>query len=271
MAEILGISKDDIERLTKGGNLYNEWDEVNEKGKSRHIENPRHELKRTQRKIANLLSRIIPPDFLYCPVKDRSYITNAKQHIGQRNVRCLDIKAYFTATTSRRVYWFFHNYMDCPKDVAGILTALSTYNGHLPTGSPLSPILSYFSHIEMWEEISNLVQQNGCILTVYMDDLTVSGEKVTPYLMWQIRRQIHRFGLSYHKEKHYHGNFSEITGIIIKDKMITLPNRQHLKKHLLQRALAKTIDPNEKNKIALRLHGCNAQITQLKHSMSSAM
>lgn len=264
LTEILGISKDELNRLTRGKDLYKEWDEINEKGKVRHIENPCHDLKQVQRRISKLLSRIVPPAFLFCPVKGRSYIKNAKQHVGQRNVCCLDIKSYFTMTLSRRVYWFFHSYMHCSQDVAGILTALSTVNGHLPTGSPLSPILAYFSHIDMWEDISNFVREKGCILTVYMDDITVSGENVSSELMWKIRRRIYSSGLSYHKAKRYNSKFSEITGVVVRDGKVALPNRQHYKKYQLQQSLVKVVDPMERKAIIQKLSGHNAQVFQIE-------
>jgi hypothetical protein len=39
--------------------------------------------------VRKALSRIEPPDFLFCPVKRRSYVSNAAQHISAKEVRTL--------------------------------------------------------------------------------------------------------------------------------------------------------------------------------------
>jgi hypothetical protein len=80
-------------------------------------------LKRLQERLAKLLSRIAPPDFLYCPVKKRSYVQNVRQHISQRVVRTVDVHDYFASTPARRVYWFFHDQMKCVTDVAALITS----------------------------------------------------------------------------------------------------------------------------------------------------
>ena len=109
LARVLHLTLPQLRRLTASSDThYREWDEVNDNGKRRHIENPGYQLKQVQRRIAKLLSRIVPPTFLYCPVKGRSYVDNARAHSGNHVVRTLDIHAYFPSTPSRRVYWFFH-------------------------------------------------------------------------------------------------------------------------------------------------------------------
>src|SRR3546814_19036470 len=61
-------------------------------------------------------------------------------------VHCLDIKKFFPNTPRVRVIASFQSIMGCRADVAGILGDLCTFEGHLPTGSPLSPILAYYSY-----------------------------------------------------------------------------------------------------------------------------
>src|SRR3546814_10238221 len=85
--------------------------------------------------------------------------------------------------------------MGCRADVAGILGDLCTFEGHLPTGSPLSPILAYYSYHDMWAEIAAFCTAKGYTLTVYVDDVTISGAKVPVADVWHVRRMIHRTGL----------------------------------------------------------------------------
>jgi len=264
LADLLHLSVRRMQRLARASDgLYAEWDDVNAKGKCRHIENPSGELKRVQKRVGLLLGRIMLPDFLYCPVKGRSYVGHAHRHLGSRVVRTLDVRAYFPSTPSRRVYWFFHEQMKCAPDVAGILAALSTFRGRLPTGSPLSPLLSYFAHRDMWHDVHAITRSANCRFSVYMDDMAISGEVVPEHVMWAIKRRIHGCGLRYHKEKCYSGGFAEVTGTILRDGELRLPKRQHLKLHELRRRLAFERDPDRRESLKRRFSGRLSQQRQL--------
>ncbi|SUS08618.1 conserved hypothetical protein [uncultured Defluviicoccus sp.] len=190
-------------------------------------------------------------------------MTNARQHVNSDVVRSLDIRSYYSSSSSRRVFWFFNNVLQCERDIAALLTALATLDGRLPTGSPLSPILSFYAHFDMWQEIARLVRAQGCTLTVYIDDLTISGKNVPERLLWDVKRSIHRFGLHYHKEKYYCAGTKEVTGVIIRDGGLTLPNRQHLKIHQLRQSLQIENDPSERDALRGKLRGCLAQANQI--------
>lgn len=264
LAVILNITPLELNDLTQLDNLYIEKEILDKKEKKRSIQKPKARLKSVQERIFNLLSRIELPDFLFCPAKGRSYISNAQTHIDGSVVRSVDIKKYFPSTPSRRVYWFFNKRMQCSQDVASILTALSTFKGQLPTGSPLSPILSYYAHIDMWEAISEIADKFNCTLTVYMDDVVISGLHVPSRVMWQIKQQIHRCGLHYHKEKHYAaGTAREVTGVIIRDGKIIPPNRRYLKMYQLHQQIQRESDPEKQVKLHQQLQGSEAQVRQI--------
>ncbi|WP_413989692.1 hypothetical protein ACMDCR_27655 [Labrys okinawensis] len=93
LAELLGLTDAQLRHVTKyADTLYREFDQPKKSGSgTRHIEDPAKLLKTAQGKLAKLLSRIAPPDFLFCPVKRRSYVTNAARHRGNRVIRSLDI------------------------------------------------------------------------------------------------------------------------------------------------------------------------------------
>lgn len=252
LAEILFVSVKALQEFSSNGKskaLYREWDTTSKSGKPRRIEEPIPKLKKLHSRIGSLLAAIKPPDFLFCPVRGRSYVTNAHIHREAVVVRKLDIKTYFPSTVDKRVYWFFHKRMHCTSDVAAVLTALCTLNGHLPTGSPLSPILSFFAHLDMWERIEEIVRSDEKTLSVYMDDIVISGSSVSEKLIWDVKREIHRAGLRYHKEKLYRHGLSEITGVIVRNGKLVAPNRTHLKLFELREELAK--EKNSANKVVL--------------------
>ena len=145
-------------------------------------------------------------------------------------------------------------------------TALCTYKEHLPTGSPVSPILAFFAHIDMWETIANLAREAGCTLSVYIDDVTISGPFVRNRLMWEIRKAIHRTGLRYHKAKSYFGGVGEVTGVAIRGDAIDLPNRQHKKLFELRYAVRNAPDGDERNRLKQQLRGREGQARQISNA-----
>lgn len=268
LAKLLYITQRELEVLAHSEELYIEKDKFNpKKGKTFRVEEPRPPLKRVQKRIDEILKRVKMPNYIHAPGKGRSYISNARAHINAPVVRSLDIKQYFPSSQSWRVYSFFYKQMRCSSDVAGILTRLSTFKKHLPTGSPSSPVVSYFAHIDMWEAINELVEGAGCTLTVYMDDVTISGSSVTGELIWQIKNEFYRCGLcdSRNKEKHYVGNKPrEITGVIVKDGELKLPNSQHKKMHDCRQAIQLETDPAKLVHLRQSLKGLESQAQQIR-------
>lgn len=261
LAKLLAISNHDLREISAGDSLYREFDIDKKGGGIRHVENPRHRLKVAQTRIARLLSRITPPDYLFCPVKGRCYVTNALHHTGNRVVRTLDIRKYFPSTSSKRVFWFYRQVLQCANDIAGLLTRMSTYQGHLPTGSPLSPILSYFAHFDLWAEVARRCAAKGLTVTVYIDDCTISGPKVPTSFFWEIKQLIYGAGLRYHKEKRFIDRPAEITGVIVQDGRARPPHRQFLK---LKKAADEWVRVPGDEALGNRVRGLEAQIRQVQ-------
>ena len=185
--------------------LYTIRDEINHHtNKIRQIEVPCIQLKRIQKVISNILHQIEKPPYLFCPVHKKSSIDNAIVHLGHREIKKIDIKSYYQSTKRKKVYYFFFEKMQCSKSVSNILASITTIHDHLPTGSPSSPILSYYAHSEMWDMIYDLVTNSHCLMSLYMDDLTVSGEKIPRGLMWEIEKIIYSNSLKCHKKRHWY-------------------------------------------------------------------
>lgn len=272
LADLLRISQAELRLMCRtAGEVYREFSVPKKDGALRRVEDPARQLKLVQARIARQLSRIKPPDYLFCPVKGRCYVSNAAQHRGNRVVRCLDVRKYFPSTPSRRVFWFFHTVMRCERDVAAALAKLATYQGHLPTGSPLSPILAYFAHYDVWEAVAAICREHGYTLTVYIDDVTISGPKISPTVMWSVKEAIHASGLRYHKEKVFHDRPAEITGVIVNGEQLAAPNRQ-LKKIATIRTAIRTEDRRglrgaDTKQLRLKLGGLQGQIGQISSQM----
>jgi len=260
------LSEDGLQHFTKNDEKYKCWNEPKKSGGERLIEAPFDRLKVVQKRIAELLYRIETPDYVISPAKNKSYVMNAAVHRGSKQFYLLDIEDFFPSCRAERVFWFFNKILQCPRDVAAILTKVSTFQGHLPQGSPCSPILAYYAYSDMWNIINKIAIENGCKLTIYVDDITVSGVSFSLRAISQIKSVISKFGLSIslRKERGFVNKAAEITGVIVEGNQIKLPNRQHFKLRLAKSSFSKCKTQKERDYIVRQISGRVAQKTQIE-------
>lgn len=268
LAEILFVSTPGMRRLADCAAEYRCWDEAKKSGGTRRIEAPPESLKMVQRRISDQLQRVCPPPYLMAPVKRRSYVHNAAVHVGARAFRLLDVEDFFPSCTDKRVFWFFSKTMQCAPDVAAMLARLTTLNGHLPQGSPCSPILAYFAYHDMWDEIYAIVSGAGCKLSIYADDITISGDVIYERDVWSIKKVLHRAGHRYSqkKERSIIGKPADITGVIVSGDDLLLPNRQHRQLAAVRRQRQAVSGHQDRQKLDRKIRGRVAQAEQIsKH------
>src|SRR5664279_1106357 len=102
-----------------------------------------------------------------------------------------------------------------------------------------------------------------------MDDIGISGDSVPERVIWKIRQQIHKRELHYHKEHRYTGGIGEVTGIVIRDGRLIIPNRQRKKAHEIRLAIDQAADKTEIAKLANSLRGLNVQRQQVENQRRS--
>lgn len=177
LSELLLSDLTDLKSLSSDSNyrVFN----VNSSGKPREIQQPLPRLDVVHTRIASLLCRVRPPEYLYSGVKGRTYVDNARAHLGDHPVLTTDIRAFFTSTKQEAIFRFFHRQMECSPDVAKLISRLATYNGHVPTGSRLSLPIAFWANFEMFEVLNALSAKQSIKMTVFVDDLTFSGVNVT--------------------------------------------------------------------------------------------
>jgi hypothetical protein len=270
LVRLLGVTNDHLELLSRTEGLYREYDIPKKANKKRHVEEPRGDLKKVQARIASLLGRIRPADYLYCPAKRRCYVTNAARHRNNRVVRCLDLKEFFPNTPRLRVYRFFLEVMECAGDIAGTLANIASHKGHLPTGSALSPIMAHYAYWDVWNAIAAIAAHHGLTVTVYVDDVTLSGVQVPTRAVWQVKQELHAAGLRYHKEKGFIDCPADVTGVILRDGRLLLPNRQHLKIRTTKSELGAVCEEIAKQAVFGRLRGLTGQRTQIARADRSS-
>ena len=268
-------------------NLYKPY--IANKGKKRLIEPiDSKELKSIQKRIQILLKDIKYDENIFSGIPGKSYIDNGLYHLESKYVFALDINKFFPNISREKVYKFFKNKLMNSSDVAEILTDLCTVNlekisnldnnvldylkdnkihqmKHIPTGSSISCIMSYLSNIDMFNEISNVAKISGCKVSIYVDDVVISSNKmINNEIINKIISIIKRNGYNIQKKKlkkYYSNEFKRVTGnIISKDgNKLVLPNK--IRYRIIKLKNNKHI---EKEKKILKLKGYNQLILQIQ-------
>ena len=196
--------------------------------KDRQVEVPKVVLERVHRRLFNLLERIEKPEYLHSGVRGRSYISNAKIHIGPVPLVKLDLKKFYPSVDGARVSRFFTGAMRCSPDVAALLTRLCTFENHVPTGSCVSQLLAFYAAKPMFDELHALAAVAEVRDSCYVDDLTWSGHGATPAFLWSAKQVVHRHGFAYHKERSFAAADRKlVTGVMLDgDRIAVLPSKE---------------------------------------------
>jgi RNA-directed DNA polymerase len=227
LADRLLISRGELDALLADADPYKRWID---KKSGRAIQEPRPKLAKVHRRIATLLARIDTPAYLHSAKKGRSYISNAAAHSVDDGCVKIDVRRFYPSARAQAVYHFFLDRMACDGDVAGMLAKLLTVDGHLPTGSSASPIVSYFAYEDLFHELAVLAEASGCKMTVYVDDIVFTGAGATRRLLFEARKAIGKRHLHGHKTKLFRpGQPRIVTGVAVTNNGLRLPNRRQVR------------------------------------------
>ncbi len=227
-SEIFDVQLSLLERLANNSSNYYVFN-IQQGDKNRQVEVPKRILERIHRRLFVLFERIQKPEYLHSGVKGRSYITNAKRHVGDTPLVKLDIKKFYPSIDSARVYRFFSEILRCSPDVSGLLTKLTTYENHVPTGSCASQLLAFFAAKPMLDALDHLATESCLVFSCYVDDMTFSGTHATPNFLWAAKQVVHSHGLAYHKDQCYTAEQQKlVTGVLVDGgRIAVLPSREH--------------------------------------------
>lgn len=271
VAAALGHSKSVLMEVVSAlESQYEVYRQVKLSGGYRVIEKPNSQLKEIQRRIKDRLSLEPLPIFLGTPAKSKSNITNAMVHRSRKNVLCIDIKDHFRNCGAQAVFTLFRDKMQCSEEAALLLTLLTCFRGHLPTGAPTSPLLAYLAYEEMFYHLYDAVGDSFCRLSVFADDLTISwqrAEEDPTELLQNLKAVMQQWGFRVNdrKTRKYNQNKeAEVTGVILMPNgEMRMPNRLHQRwyelKELHQRA-----EGEEKNRLKLQMRGLEQYRAQIE-------
>ncbi len=222
--------------------------------KKRLIEAPKSELKIIQKRIKKYFDYLDYPENVFSGIKGRSYIDNAYYHINSNYFCKMDLSKFFPNTSREKIYNFYLNKMKMNNDIAAIMCDLSTVDltsimtkdiddfikekgirhiNHLPSGSPISSILSYLSNVDMFNELEKLAKKNNCIVSFYVDDIIFSSKnKMSKSIIKDAEKIITKYGqiVNIKKTKSYiTSDYKKITGCVIYNHELLIPNKTKYK------------------------------------------
>lgn len=271
-------------------NIYNSYNPYISNNKKKRLIEPitSKELKQVQKCIQKLLKDIIFDENIFSGIPGKSYIDNGRYHLNCKYIVAFDISKFFPNISREKVYNFFKKQMKNSSDVAKILTDICTididkisnidnnvidymnenkirHKKHIPTGSPISCIMSYLANIEMFNEIIDIAEKNKCKVSIYVDDIVISSNnEIKKQLVEKIASIIRKNGYNIQKKKlKFYGinEFKRVTGNIISksgDKLV-IPNK--IRYRVLKLKHNKKID---KSKKINKLRGYDNVIKQIK-------
>ena len=176
------------------------------------------QLGRMHKVIAGTLASVARfPECVQGFVRERSIVTNAKKHLGQRVLLHADIKSFFECITLEQVCSAFES-LGCKPEVARILGRLCTLDRFLPQGVHSSPVLANLVCRHLDADLMQLAAAQGCVYTRYADDITISGEEVPQPS--SVENILSRYGFQLRKEKcriQRRGSSQFVTGLSVAD------------------------------------------------------
>jgi len=232
VAALLGETRDDVRRLInyKEHFVVRRQIETGKKKKLRDLAYPEGRLRAAHERLKFHLNKIKQPSYLFSPRRNRGQRDNAALHLDQDQYLTLDLKQFYPSTTFQMVKRWFCDHLGMEEDVAGILAHLSTVDGRVSFGSPLTPVLCSLIHRPLFDRIAAVCRSRGLRYSVWVDDLTISGRFVPREVLNQIREIVRTAGLKSHSIRYRCGNRPVfITGIGVVGSSLVAPNSLHTK------------------------------------------
>ena len=223
LAKILGIEKKTLSNIIERGDKNYYFSTLSS---GRDIQVPKFQLKRIHSRIQSLLSRISTPDYLNSGVSGRSNVKNAFDHVGYKRTAKIDIKSYYNKTSQQLVESCFRKQFSCSKDVAETISKLCCVQGHLATGSPISQIIAFYVNKNVFDKVERYSAGKNIKFTLYVDDLTFSGESVSRdfirHVIFIIKKDR---DYDLHKIRHFNPSTPKpITGAVVDGNTVKVKN-----------------------------------------------
>lgn len=219
LAEVVGVALPELRAVTRRSTFsYRRVTTLKKDGGVRVTWDAFRRLKRIQQRIkSRLLLQVEYPTYLQGGIRDRKnprdYAKNAAIHAGQACVLNEDIKDFYPSISADQVREIWLRLFRYPREVADVLTQLTTKDGALPQGAKTS---SYLANLVFWRTEPQFVRyllSQGLRYSRLADDITISSSwRMNSAEKRRVKSLVHSFvrcdGFSrnYRKQKIYTGS-----------------------------------------------------------------
>lgn len=230
LAEVLFISPKVLRQL-RNDSCYRLKNHRDRSGKTRELQVPMGTLRLVHDRIHKLLSSLRTPEYLFSGRKGRSTLGNADMHISGKYGLKMDIRKFFPNCTKKAVFIFFFHTLKMPRDVADLLAEVCTYRDFIPTGSPLSMSLAFWTYKKTFDRIHEEALRRGDTFTLFVDDMNFSSkEPISQSFEMQVRGYIKRAGHRINPKKTERSRVSStrvVTGVgLTSEKLKVVPYKR---------------------------------------------
>ena len=228
LAELLGLKRDKLRALAtyKEAYIVRRTELIGHK--VRDLAYPKGELRTVHEKLKFHLNKVKQPDYLISPRTGMSQRENARIHLGQRQYFSFDLKQFYPSTTRTHVFNWLKRRLNMLDDVAGLAAQLVTVDDIVSFGSPLTPVLCSLVHRQMFDAIASQCAKRGLRISLWVDDVVISGNFVPGVLVSEIRQIVRSNGLRTHKLEYRTGNRPvTITGLLVHRGRVDAPLSLH--------------------------------------------
>jgi RNA-directed DNA polymerase len=250
LADLLKISLHELHSLASASH-YHIMRMRNARGKVRVLFMPDHKLKAVQRRLNHWLQAVYyleKPSCVYgfvrCPddvAPKLDIITHAQNHVGRNFVVGADVFRFFPSIKAHMVRNVF---LSAPfhfdPQLASALALLCVSRNWLPTGSPVSPVISNLVFLGPDRDLQLLADRYGYTYTRYADDLTFSGHsRPDEAFRHQLEEILLQHGFILHRRKYRVQSRTTrqmVTGLVVNDK-VSLPREYRKRLRAIQHNL----------------------------------
>lgn len=182
---------------------YDSFEILKSNGGLRTIHAPKKSLKFLQKQFSSVFLQSILDiqkqnhHYLRCNhafEKNKSIISNARHHQKKKFLLNIDISDFFGSIHYGRIKNFLINdkYFSMTEKGASIIAKLAVYQGKLPQGSPLSPILATLIGNLIDVRLTQIAKKYRLTYTRYADDISFSSNCPLPeeLVYWDASQQI---------------------------------------------------------------------------------
>lgn len=223
-------------------------------GKMRDLVYPEGRLRAVHERLRFHLSKIAQPSYLMSPRKGKAQRDNAAAHLCSAEYLTLDLKQFYPSTTRSMIRSSLVSQFGMSGDVAGLIAHVATTDDAAFFGSPLTPVLASLVHRPMFDAIADLCLADDLSYSVWVDDLTVSGERITGQFRSSVRDAVAVRGLRSHKLQVRTGNRPVfITGVGVVGANLIVPRRIEMRSKELWAAFEAAETLSEKDVSSTRL------------------